>query len=139
MKNFKLYYQKQFISNDVGGIKDYYYGTVTGKIIKSDEYSEILSSTIFLPCPNGTVHPESYRLYEALECGCIPIVENSYRYFDRAYPNNPFIKVDKWADAKKLINFSNENQIKEKQKECNLWWMKYKRNLKESILEKVNL
>ena len=84
------------------------------KIIETEEYSEILSSTIFLPCPNGTVHPETYRLYEALECECIPIVENSYKYFDRAYPKNPFLKIDKWLDAKKLINSWNSDQIKKK-------------------------
>ena len=62
--------------------------------------SEILSSTEFIPCPNGFFHPETYRLYEALECECIPIVENAFKYYDRLFPNNPFIKVDKWRDAK---------------------------------------
>ena len=35
------------------------------KIIDADEMSKILSSTIFAPCPNGFVHPETYRVYEA--------------------------------------------------------------------------
>ena len=39
------------------------------KIIEVKEMSKILSSTVFIPCPNGFVHPETYRLYEALECG----------------------------------------------------------------------
>ena len=47
------------------------------------EMSEILSSTKFIPCPNGFFHPETYRLYEALECGCIPIVENAYNYYEK--------------------------------------------------------
>ena len=73
------------------------------KIMEVDEMSEILSSTIFIPCPNGFVHPETYRLYEALECECIPIVENSYKYYDRLFPGNPFIKIYKWQEAQNII------------------------------------
>ena len=73
------------------------------KNISVNEMSEILSSTEFIPCPYGFFHPDSYRVYEALECGCIPIVENAYQYYDRLYPNNPFIKIDKWQDAKSIM------------------------------------
>ena len=64
------------------------------KIISVDEMSEVLSLTEFIPCPNGFFHPETYRVYEALECGCIPIVEKAYKYYDRLFPTNPFLKVD---------------------------------------------
>ena len=100
--------------------------------------SKVLSSTEFLPCPNGFVHPETYRLYEALECSCIPIVENAYKYYDRLFPNNPFLKVDKWIDAKPTIKGWGANQIKQKQQECNIWWGKYKTQLQESIKNKIN-
>ena len=100
--------------------------------------SEILSSTQFLPCPNGFFHPETYRLYEALECGCIPIVENAYQYYDRLFPKNPFIKIDKWIDAKSIIINWNIEEINKKQKECESWWSVYKANLQELIKNKVS-
>ena len=108
------------------------------KIISVDEMSEILSSTEFLPCPSGFFHPETYRLYEALECQCIPIVENAYKYYERLFPNNPFIKVDKWIDAKPMIQKWNSEQIKQKKNECKLWWSEYKKELQDKILRKVN-
>ena len=37
------------------------------KIIDTNTMTEILSSTEFIPCPNGFFHPETYRVYEALE------------------------------------------------------------------------
>tara|TARA_B100000029_G_scaffold40393_2_gene37749 strand:- start:430 stop:1317 length:888 start_codon:yes stop_codon:yes gene_type:complete len=107
------------------------------KIISTEEMSEVLSSTEFLPCPNGFYHPETYRLYEALQCGCIPIVEDTYKYYDRLFPNNPFIKVGKWADAKPIINSWENNQIKKKQEECNKWWDNYKTDLQELLKSKV--
>jgi len=81
------------------------------KIIEVDQMSEILSSTDFVPCPNGFFHPETYRVYEALECESIPIVENAFKYYDRLYPNNPFLKVDKWLDAKLIIQSWNKEKI----------------------------
>ena len=108
------------------------------KILEVDEMSEILSSTIFVPCPNGFVHPETYRLYEALECECIPIVENSYKYYDRLFPNNPFLKIDKWLEVKNTIMSWSNDQIKKKQEEWKYWWNQYKIKLQNSILEKIN-
>ena len=109
------------------------------KIMNVDEMSEVLSSTEFIPCPNGFFHPETYRLYEALECECIPIVENAFKYYDRLFPNNPFIKVDKWIEAKHIVKEWNRKQIKQKKDECRLWWSNYKTQLQEDIFEKINL
>jgi len=107
------------------------------KIISVDEMNEVLSSTEFVPCPNGFFHPETYRLYEALECGCIPIVENAYKYYDRLFPNNPFIKVDKWIDAKPIVLDWDSNQIRKKSDECKLWWDKEKNNIQDFVKNKI--
>ena len=99
--------------------------------------SKVLSSTQFVPCPNGFVHPETYRVYEALECDCIPIVENAYKYYDRLFPNNPFIKVDKWIDAKNIINDWSKEMVIKKSEDCRIWWKKYKDQLQDSIKLKI--
>mgnify|MGYP001158176768 FL=1 len=108
------------------------------QMIEAEEMSEVLSSTIFSPCPNGFVHPETYRLYEALECGCIPIIENTYKYYDRLFPNNPFIKIDKWGEAKQILQAWDKDQIKKKKNECDLWWNKLKSDTQDFIKDKIN-
>ena len=107
------------------------------KIISVDEMSEVLSLTEFIPCPNGFFHPETYRLYEALQCGCVPIVENAYKYYDRLFPDNPFIRVDKWIEAKSAIKGWSNDQIKKKQEECKSWWKSYKIDLQEMVKNKI--
>ena len=107
------------------------------KIISVDEMSEVLSLTEFIPCPNGFFHPETYRVYEALECGCIPIVEKAYKYYDRLFPTNPFLKVDMWAEAKPIIKGWGNDQIQNKQKECKNWWNSYKIGLQEMIKNQI--
>ena len=109
------------------------------KPLEVGKMSEILSSTEFIPCPNGFFHPETYRLYEALECECIPIVENAFKYYDRLFPNNPFIKVDRWIEAKPVVEKWEDDQIKQKQEECKMWWNQYKKELQEFITNKINL
>ena len=108
------------------------------KNISVEEMNEVLSSTEFIPCPYGFFHPETYRLYEALECGCIPVVENAYKYYDRLFPNNPFIKIDKWSEAKDIVKGWKEEQIRRKQKECKIWWVKYKIEIQNFIKKKIN-
>ena len=107
------------------------------KIISVDEMSDIFSSTEFMPCPNGFFHPETYRLYEALECECIPIVESAYNYYDRLFPGNPFIKINKWSDAKPILKGWDLDQIKQKKEQLKIWWNKYKEELQEFIKNKI--
>ena len=109
------------------------------KTLSVEEMNKILSSTEFIPCPNGFFHPETYRLYEALESGCIPIVENAYKYYDRLYPANPFIKIDKWIDAKPILNSWDKLQISKKRQECNMWWISKKNSIKNFIKDKIIL
>ena len=108
-------------------------------IIGVGEMNKVLSSSQFIPCPNGFVHPETYRLYEALECHCIPIVENAYKYYDRLFPENPFLKIDKWKEARNMIENFTTNEIKNKSNECKKWWSDYKKNLQNIIKNKINI
>ena len=108
-------------------------------IISVDEMNEVLYSTDFIPCPNGFFYPETYRVYEALECGCIPIVENAYKYYYRLFPNNPFIKIDKWKDAKAIVQGWDDDQIKKKREECKVWWSEQKNNIQDFIKNKITL
>ena len=109
------------------------------KIIDVEQMSSILSSTKFVPCPNGFVHPETYRLYEALECESVPIVEDAYSYYDRLFPKNPFLKVSKWSESKTILNEWGDEKINMKKQECKNWWSKYKINLQKFIKGKIYL
>ena len=108
------------------------------KNISVDQMNDILSSTEFIPCPYGFFHPETYRVFEALECGSIPIVESAYNYYDRLFPNNPFIKVKIWKEAKTILETWKKDSIKKKSDECIYWWSKQKNDLQDFIKNKIN-
>ena len=52
--------------------------------------------------------------------------------------NNPFVKVDKWMDAKFIIKSWGNDEIKKRQKECKSWWSSHKLNLQEMVRSKIN-
>ena len=107
------------------------------KSLNAKEMEKIYVNTNFAPCPAGFFHPESYRIYEALQCGTIPIVESVYNYFDNTYPNNPFIKIKRWEEAKSIIDERDEQKILSKRKECFKWWDSYLSEHKDFISKKI--
>ena len=46
-----------------------------GRKLSKAEFDDVLENTVFSPCPMGNVILETWRLYESLELGCIPIIE----------------------------------------------------------------
>ena len=73
-------------------------------------YRQLMLDTIFIPCPTGWWNLDSFRVYEALECGCIPIVEKQpLDYFRKFFPDHPFIAVDSWDQAPQQIKLLMDN------------------------------
>ena len=81
-----------------------------------NQYIAILLDSIFVPCPPGN-NPETFRLYEALECGCIPLYvksEGDTAYIDWIQNELGLLPVSNWEEAKHLIqHFLREKEIME--------------------------
>ena len=70
-----------------------------------EEYLEILLDTVYVPCPGGN-NSETYRFYEALECGCVPIVvrEPGDELFVKMITDNlPILPTNTWDEASGLM------------------------------------
>ncbi|MDC0363859.1 glycosyltransferase family 47 protein [Candidatus Pelagibacter sp.] len=106
------------------------------KSMDTNNYYKILNNSIFAPIPHGYFHPETYRLYEALEAGCIPIIENPFQFFDNFLPNNPLPSVNSWEDSSTIIKkyLENKKDIEILGNKINDWWTQHKENLKETFL-----
>ena len=106
------------------------------KSMDTNNYYKILNNSIFAPIPHGYFHPETYRLYEALEAGCIPIIENPFQFFDNFLPNNPLLSVNSWEDSSTIIKkyLENKKDIEILGNKINDWWTQHKENLKETFL-----
>lgn len=115
------------------------------KPLSITKYRDILSNSIFAMCPQGGCNIDTYRLQEALECGCIPIVPIStkyqpYDYYDKLFNmKTPFIKIDDWNNINDLIKkyLKDTINLEKYRKELGEWWFQYKLNLKVLLQKKL--
>lgn len=72
------------------------------KALSKADYAQVLANTVFAPCPTGNHSPESFRLYEALEAGCIPIVEEEGGAVALAEALAPasLLRIQPWRDRR---------------------------------------
>jgi len=101
------------------------------------EYQRILRDSIFVPCSMGNINLESFRVYEALECGAIPILEKrpGLDYFARLLGSHPLPTFGNWRQAARFIASirDDRNAIGNLQKQCLAWWTGYKQSLRERV------
>jgi predicted SAM-dependent methyltransferase len=89
--------------------------------LKIEEYQKVLEDSVFTPSPAGWCNPDSFRLYEALEAGSIPIVDN-IKYFKALFGEDiPFLSVKGWNEVQEVIRSKDEHEILT-QLECIAWW-----------------
>jgi hypothetical protein len=98
-----------------------------------EAYAQLMSHTIFAPCPAGWENLDSFRGCEALEAGCIPIVERraSYDYFRHLLGEHPMLSVSDWSEAPALIAALREDAgaLDARRVACARWWHDYKASL----------
>jgi GR25 family glycosyltransferase involved in LPS biosynthesis len=102
-------------------------------------YIDTLRDAKFVPCLNGFWNVESYRFYEALEHGAIPIFgldeKQSYINMLSGSTNAPLFGLQDWAGAGAVMNNINSRpEVLEKiQKDMTNWWFGYKIYLKHAV------
>jgi len=101
-----------------------------------DECIEIYKKSKYAPCPMGWIHPDSFRISEALEWGCVPIIKkhNGEDYFQNIFPNHPMPVVSSWSDIPSVIEKEDYCSLRDRVQE---WYFGYIEDLKERIKNKL--
>jgi hypothetical protein len=119
-----------------------YNGFLSSAAFSMSDYRKILQNAIFAPCPQGNVSLDCFRTCEALEAGCIPIVERrEVDYYAHIFGDYPFPCVRTWNEAIPIIEsfLKNPEQLEDYRKRCFNWWLNYKQQMKLRIKELVYL
>ena len=108
-------------------------------------YRTILENTIIVPCLPGFVNIDTFRLYEALECGCIPIVlkynsnfDKNNEYFKIILGEHPLPTINNTDELNSKINELLANDFEKKRVEIYTWYNNFKDLLKLQIKEITN-
>ena len=93
----------------------------------------LYARTIFAPCPFGFRNPDSFRVMEALEGGCIPVVLSflGEDYFRFIYGEHPFIVARSWARAAAEMRglLADPGRLRERQVAVADWYARFKSDL----------
>jgi hypothetical protein len=105
------------------------------------DYQQILQRTLLSPCPKGYINDESYRLYESIESGCVPIVERGKEnYYESFFGKVPFVVVNDWNQIGFIVEklLSNETQLENIRKNSYYWWQELKIKKKLELKTKID-
>lgn len=107
-----------------------------GKGMTVEGYAAQLADAWVAPAPGGPVHVDTFRLYEALELGCVPLVdalpaqgEVPSQYWRMVYgDDHPFVTVGDWDSVGGMIEATNARpQLASAL--MSTWWQQHKRNI----------
>jgi hypothetical protein len=90
----------------------------------------------------GNVNLESFRVYEALECGAVPIVERRpwLDYFTDLFGPHPLLSVNNWKEAGAVINSlrSDPVRLRDRQIEIQEWWRQMEERVSFRVTSVIN-
>lgn len=112
-------------------------------LTRQEYYAKMVSAKV-IPCPAGPVTPDTIRMAEALEAGCVPIIDEKpgARVFPNGFwpyvlgENPPFPIVQNWTDLPRIMDEQlalwPQNKFR-----CMEWWKKYKKNMQEWLVSDI--
>ena len=105
--------------------------------IQRKEYLAVLLDSYFVPCPTGN-NSETFRIYEALECGCVPLyVKNGDNdpLATRLMEEIGILPSSSWSEAAALAEHLLQNiQLLENYRTVVLnRWLAYKKRVAETV------
>lgn len=112
--------------------------------LKNEEYVSVLKASKFIPCLNGFHNVESYRFYEALEAGSLPLIpidkHESYKNILNGSVNPPLLGIGDWKTAGQIMNtLSTRPDVLDKvQSDMAAWWIGYKKYLGVRLRDIIN-
>lgn len=125
-----------------GGILNETKGFAQG--LPAADYFNLMSQSKIVPCPSGPCSVDSFRLYEALECGCVPIVDNCtpgrddtgiwQKLFGQSFP---MPQVNDWTMLPTIMNEELHAWPANAEK-YSAWWKEVKLNLVKNMEADLN-
>lgn len=110
--------------------------------LKQVEYLTKLTESKIVLCPSGIETPDTFRLYEALEAGCIPIVDafatrnQDWGFWSYLFDDVPFPIISYWDKLPDLLPELLKN-YPDMANKCFAWWQNKKREIKVKLEQDV--
>jgi hypothetical protein len=104
-------------------------------------YQHFMKNSVYAPCPAGNA-AETIRLFDALECGSIPIIlKHEFLRIQKAMPLAPFIFLNNWSELRIVLLELSRRRMEQPESAISqqLASIKYWRRLKERSTTEMHL
>ncbi len=112
--------------------------------LNDNSYWNILQQSIFTLSPSGWMHLETFRLYEAMEAGSIPVTlinamptNSDFNYWSNIFKTNrplPFVLAMSWKDARiQCQNLLDTGEYSKDRQLVTEFWVDVKQKWKKQI------
>lgn len=111
--------------------------------VRYSAYLKIMAQSKIVLCPSGPENPDSFRVYEALEAGCLPVVDafasnNQYfGFWQYLFGDDvPFPIVSYWDKLPDML----PQLLKDYPRNANrafAWWQNYRRDLRHKLVDDI--
>lgn len=106
-----------------------------------EQYMSLMSRAKVAPSPSGPISADSFRTYEALEAGAVPIADNispagDHNYWEYIFGQVPFATLNNYDDLPGYIE-DQLNNYPEINNKVMAWWLKKKRDLMWQIIDDI--
>ncbi len=123
----------------------FYDNWMDAKQLNETEYVGMLLNSIFVPCPRGNNY-ESFRIYEALEHGAIPLCimeEQSEGFFQYMNGKLPLLQIPSWSHCAGVMDYfmkpENAGALEAYRSDLLIAWSKLKNDLCGSFQKTLGL
>lgn len=103
------------------------------------EVKKVYSDSVFVLCPFGNAHFDTFRIMEALQAGAIPVVTKFLRrdFARYTFGNHPFLVAENWAEAADKMRELDDDptRVQEYQARVQAWYQNYLHSLQEKVGE----
>lgn len=107
------------------------------------EYLDIMCQSKYIICPAGSMCVDSFRVYEAIRCGAIPITDvraprdaADFNYWNEVYPSHGLVTVESWKDLAATIFDLENKHVRADPK--GYWYEQYEKDLENKLLKYAN-
>lgn len=106
------------------------------------DYATYIVKAQTVPCPSGAVVQESFRVWEALEAGAVPLVDGrdpngGEGYWNLLLGKTPFPLIYDWKDLPGTSDYFVDTYPTQ-QNRLLAWWQDYKWQMKQNLKEDIH-
>jgi hypothetical protein len=110
---------------------------LSADILTVEQMCDVYARSWFAPCPMGNIHPDSFRVMEALENGCIPVITRFYGFDVMKYTfgDHPFVVGRDWADCARIVQqmMRDPAKLNARRQAVEDWYTQFRETLGEDV------